>query len=259
MDNLVTIDRNVCRIVAWQQLILPAMVLSFGIVAKFPINIVSLMVVTATAGSVFASPAFALLLGLDRRQALQGMVMSTLMTPLSLYLGLTLLYGSSVNLNLDQYLERTAIFLVLPMLIFLAYRPIAKRMSEPALNAVFGFSRWAALWSLLVFGLGVMADLPVVAKVAPLKLLFYLLIVTTLCSAMLLLTTIVMYRHGRNHALTAAVLAAFRNVGLGFALLGESVNPDLDMYVGVSMIPLFLAPIILRLITAERHPAGVLA
>lgn len=211
-----------------------------------------MMIVTTTAGSVFASPAFAELLGLDRRLALQSMVLSTLFTPISLYLGLLVLLGSSVELQLWHYLERTGIFLALPILIFLAYRQVAIRLparSKPGIELV---ARWAALFALLVFGLGVMADLSGVLHENPLKVVFYLGITTLMCAAMLAITTIVMFRFGLTAALTGGVLAAFRNVGLGFALIGDSINPDLDIYVGVSMLPLFLAPIVLRMVTAER-------
>lgn len=255
LDAIVTVDKSVCRLVAWQQIVLPCIIISAGILAKFPDAIIAMMIVTTTAGSVFASPAFAQLLGLDRRLALQSMILSTLFTPISLYVGLLVLLGSSVELHLWHYLERTGIFLALPILIFLVYRQIAIRLPARATPGVELTARWAALVALLVFGLGVMADLNGVLETDPLKVVFYLGITTMMCAAMLAVTTIVMFRFGLTEALTGGVLAAFRNVGLGFALIGDGINPDLDIYVGVSMLPLFLAPIVLRAVTAERANA----
>jgi hypothetical protein len=48
------------------------------------------------------------------------------------------------------------------------------------------------------------------------------------------------------------VLSGFRNVGLGFALLGNMLGSDTAVYVGISQIPIFLAPLILRLIMTQN-------
>jgi hypothetical protein len=64
---------------------------------------------------------------------------------------------------------------------------------------------------------------------------------------MALLTTIVMYRQGINNALTASIVSGFRNVGLGFALIEATASPETAAYVGISQIPIFLAPLFMRL------------
>jgi predicted Na+-dependent transporter len=252
LNSVFAADKSVIRLVGWQQVVLPCIITAIGTLAKFPDSIIAMMVVTATAGSVFASPAFAALLGLDRRLALQSMVLSTLFTPISLYIGLFLLLGTTVDLDIAHYLQRTAIFLGLPMVIFLAYRQLAIRLPESTRPPIELTCRWAGLVALLVFGLGVMADLSAVLQTEPMKVVLYLGITTVICIVMLAITTIVMFRFGLTEALTSGILAAFRNVGLGFALVGDSVNTDLDIYVGVSMLPLFLAPIVLRIMTTER-------
>lgn len=67
LKDLFAFDQAVIRIVAWQQLLLPALVVSLGILAKLPDYIIVMMIVTACSGALFASPAIASLLKLDMR------------------------------------------------------------------------------------------------------------------------------------------------------------------------------------------------
>jgi predicted permease len=99
--ELVEIDRGTLRIVAWQMGVLPAIVVAAAVVLRLSDNVIMLLVVAACGGSLFASPALAQMLDLDRKQALQCMLLSTMVTPISLYAFLSILRGSgTVNLNL---------------------------------------------------------------------------------------------------------------------------------------------------------------
>ena len=62
------------------------------------------------------------------------------------------------------------------------------------------------------------------------------------------LTAVVMFRQGINDAITASIVSGFRNVGLGFVLLSGVSSEDTAVYVGISQIPIFLAPLILSFI-----------
>jgi hypothetical protein len=64
-----------------------------------------------------------------------------------------------------------------------------------------------------------------------------------------------MHRFGQSEALTAGILAGFRNVGLGYALVGETIGHQLAVYVGVSMLPMFITPVIIRVVYANRQEA----
>ena len=250
--ELVTFDPAVLRTVLWQQVVLPCIVIAVGILAKFPDVVVSLMIVTACAGSLFASPALADLLNLDRRRALQCMVLSTFVMPFSLFFFLGMFHGVNIYLNVEEYVRRTAIFLATPFAIFLIYRFIASNLRASATMRVDAAARWAAVLSLLVFGIGIMHAVADELRAHPMKVLFFLVIATTLCIGMLVLTTVVMYRFGLNEALTGGIVSGFRNVGLGFALVGEMVGADLAVYVGVSMLPVFIAPVVIRLVSLTK-------
>jgi len=245
-DDLFSVEPAVWRMVLWQQLLLPCLVIAAGILAKFPDTVVALMIVTTCAGSLFAAPALAELLSLDRRRALQCMVLSTLIMPASLFAFLSAFLGFNVELNFLEYTRRAVLFLIIPFSIFAVYRLIVRRLPEVATEHINGVGRWGSIISLLIFGIGVMASVSTQVYVNPLKVVFYLVIASSVAAGMLAVTTVVMFKHGFNEALTAGILSGFRNVGLGYALVGDMIGPELAPYVGVSMLPIFIAPLVIR-------------
>lgn len=247
--ELFTVDPTVWRMVLSQQVVLPCIVIAFGILARFPDYVVSLMIVTSCAGSLFASPALAGLLNLDQRRALQCMVLSTFLMPASLYVFLSLFHGANVHLNLGEYLQRAVIFLVVPFCLFTLYRYISGFLPRVAGQTIANASRWGSILALLIFGIGIMHAVAEHAQSNPGKLAFYLVLATILSIGMLIVTTIVMNRYGFKEALTAGILCGFRNVGLGLALVGDMIGSELAPYVGVSMLPIFIAPFVIRMMT----------
>ena len=249
-SELISIDHDMMRTLLWQQIVLPCIVISAGVVARIPDSIILLMIVTACSGSVFSSPALAEILGLDRKRALQAMVISTLFMPMSLYLFLSIFRGAQVELNIGAYLARTLVFLVAPFALLAVYRFFYRRQAEAVAERIDLVSRWATILALLVFGTGLMSAVSDKLESDPSRVLFMLGLATTLCLVMMGLTTIVMHRFGSQQALTVAVVSGFRNVGLGFALVGEMIGPDLAVYAGISLLPVFIAPLLLRVAMA---------
>jgi len=247
-EEFINLSPEVLRIVGWQQFVLPAIILAAGFLAKFNLTLITLTAVTACAGSLFASPAFADMLGLNRRRALQCMVLSTFVMPFSYTLFLTVIHGSNFHLEIRAFLRGSALFLVLPFGIFALYRLVAARLSENALAIAEDLSRSLSVVALLIFGIGIMGPASDLLRIDPSRFVLYLLLATTLGVGMAFLTTVVMFRQGFNDALTASVLSGFRNVGLGFALLGGMLGSETAVYVGISQVPIFLAPLVMRLI-----------
>lgn len=252
-QSLMSIDRKTWLISGWQQIVLPGLVLALGILAELPTHIVTMMIVTACAGSLFASPMMAGLLNLDRNQTVKSMIVSTLWTPVSLYVFLSLLYESGVQLDVSIYAQRAVVFLVVPFIFLLIYRIITRRLPEAAVEKFESGSRWGSVIALLIFGMGVVHPVAENLHTQPFTILLYLVIVSVLSFGMFLLTTIIFYRLGSKAALTAGVINGFRNVGLCMALVSDMLAPDLTLYVGVSMLPIFLAPAIIKLVTMQQR------
>ena len=254
--ELISVDRRVLRVLCWQLLVLPSLVMALGILCRLSPHVISLLTVTACSGALFASPALAALLELDQRQSLQCMVLSTLVMPVSLYFFLCVdsMQGAAINMDIQVYATRILIFLAVPAVLFAGYRRIDKRMTPPVRLYAEGVARWAVVVSLAVFGIGMMRSVAERLVSDPAQVYFFLGVTTILCIGMLMSTAIVMHRFGLSDALTAAILSGFRNVGLGYALIGEMIGPDLSVYVGIGLLPVFTAPFILKLIA--NHRAG---
>ena len=183
--ELTAVSHDVWRILAWQQLALPCLVISVGIISRFPDSIISLMIVTACSGALFASPALASLLDLDRRSALQCMVLSTLAMPFSMYGFLSVFKGTTASLDLLTYAIRVLIFLMIPSVFFLVFRQVCVRMPASARVTTETFSRWAVIASLAVFGIGMMRSVAEQLADSPFQVLFYLVLTATMCLGML--------------------------------------------------------------------------
>jgi BASS family bile acid:Na+ symporter len=204
------------------------------------------MAVTACAGSLFASPALADLLGLNQRKALQCMVLSTFIMPFSYFFFLTVILHSEVDIELAEFVGRSGLFLMLPAALFLFYSAYAEEMPDRIVQRIEISARWVTIIALMVFGLGIVGPAAEMLWTKPARFATFLLIVTILGVGMAFLTTIVMYREGINNALTASIVSGFRNVGLGFVLIQGSTHSEAAAYVGISQIPIFLAPLLMR-------------
>lgn len=255
--HLIAAEKSVWRLVLWQQVFLPCLVVAIGLLADFPETIVELMIVSACAGSLFASPMLAELLGLDRRHAVQCMVVSTIVMPASLWVCLSAFHGMNVPLNLADYAARVALFLGLPFAAFIVYGQVVTRIPSRASAVIETAARWGSVLALTVFGLGMMHSVGGLLADNPTKAIFLLSLAVCLNVGMFLLTVIVMYRYGLEIALTTGILSGFRNVGLGYALVGDALGSDLAAYIGLSMLPMFIAPMIIRIVILQQAASWV--
>jgi hypothetical protein len=247
IGEIFSFEPDILRIVFWQLFVLPSILLAATHMLKVSPVIVNLMAVTVCAGSLFASPALADLLGLNQRKALQCMVLSTFTMPLSYFVFFSVIMRSSVEIELAEFVGRTGIFLMLPAAIFLFYSAFAEGMKEEVTFRIEHGARWVTIISLMVFGLGIIGPAAKLLVADPSRFLTFLVVVTMLGAGMALLTTVVMFRQGITNALTASIVSGFRNVGLGFVLIQGTATEETAAYVGISQIPIFLAPLFMRL------------
>jgi hypothetical protein len=252
-DEVFSLDAKVWQIVLWQLLVLPAIIVSGAYLARIDSGITLLMVTTASAGSLFASPTFAELLQVNKQKALQCMVLSTFLMPVSYFIFFTLVLHADVEIDVMSFIHRCMIFLVLPLGLFLVYMGVAPGMPQKAVERIEGFSRRSTIAALMVFGLGIVGPARDLLWSEPQRFALYLVIVTVLGAGMAYLTAIVMYRQGISDSLTASIVSGFRNVGLGFVLLSGMAGQTTAEYVGVSQIPIFLAPLALSLFVGRQR------
>jgi hypothetical protein len=252
--EIFSLDRKVWQIVLWQLFVLPAIIVAAAHLAKVSSSITVLMVTTASAGSLFASPTFAELLQVNKQKALQCMILSTFLMPVSYFLFFTLVLHAEVNIDIMSFITRCMIFLVLPLGLFLVYMGYARCLPDKLANMFESGSRRITIFALMIFGVGILGPARDLLWSNYAQFILYLVIVTSLGAGMAYLTAIVMYRQGISDALTASIVSGFRNVGLGFVLLSGVPSETTAAYVGISQIPIFLAPLVLSFIVRGTRP-----
>jgi hypothetical protein len=252
-DQIFSLDWKVWQIVLWQLFVLPALIVSAAHLARFNWALTALMVTTASAGSLFASPTFAELLQVNKQKALQCMILSTFLMPASYFLFFTVVLQSEVNIDIMNFLNRCVTFLVFPLGLLLVYMGIARCLPARLADGIEYGARRLTIFTLVVFGVGIMGPARDLMWNQFGRFTLYLSIVMFLGAGMAYLTAIVMYRQGMSDALTASIVSGFRNVGLGFVLLSGVTDEHTAAYVGVSQIPIFLAPLVLSFLVKPKH------
>jgi bile acid:Na+ symporter, BASS family len=254
-DEVFSMDWKVWQIVFWQLFVLPAIVIAAAHLAKVNDSITALLVVTASAGSLFASPTFAELLDVNKRKALQCMILSTFLMPASYFLFFTGVLHASVSIDLMGFVNRCVLFLALPFGLFLLYMGYARCLPERVALTIEHGSRRMTILALICFGIGILGPARDLLWTDANRFMIYLAMVTSLGVGMAYLTAIVMYKQGITDALTASIVSGFRNVGLGFVLLSGMSLETMATYIGVSQIPIFLAPLVLNILMRRKESA----
>ena len=254
-SEIFTFDTMFWRIVLWQLGLLPAIILSAAYLGHVNSSITILMVTTASAGSIFASPTFAELLQVNKQRALQSMLLSTFLMPLSYFIFFTVVMHAQVTIDPWAFFNRCMTFLVMPLGFFLVYCGIEQDLPRRIPELVESVSRRATVLALMCFGIGIVGPARDLLWSDPSHFALYFAIVTILGVGMAYLTAIVMFRQVMNDALTASIVSGFRNVGLGFVLLSGTSSAASIEYVGISQIPVFLAPLVLNYLVNRRKTA----
>jgi predicted Na+-dependent transporter len=253
LDEVFSLEPAAWRIVMWQLFVLPTIIIAAAHLGRFSANVIALMAVTACAGSLFASPVLADLLGLNRGRALRCMILSTFIMPFSYFVFLDVVLHSSFNLHFGEFIGRSGIFLLLPTGLFLLYSAFAPDFSEAFTKKIERAARWVTVVALIIFGIGILGPAADLLRTDAQRFALYLFIVTGLGAGMAFLTAIVMYHQGITDAMTASVVSGFRNVGLGFVLIGANPEGETAAYVGISQIPIFFAPLVIHLLVGRKQ------
>lgn len=231
-------------LVVWQQFFLPGLVLAVGLMLGVERQFLYFVLVTVTSGSLFASPTLVQLMGLQQKLAVQTVILSTIAAPVSIFLSFSILHDENIRLNLAPFSERLLLYLVIPIVIFLIIRWFSRSWTETSKDRMDRVGRWGSVFSLVVFCFALEGEVAHVIQETPLLVLEYLAIAIGVAVCVAVLTRIAMYRFGIRSAMTASILASFRNVGLTFGLVGHLGGDDLAIYIGASQIPMFLSPLL---------------
>ncbi|MEL7469815.1 MAG: hypothetical protein AAFN27_15275 [Pseudomonadota bacterium] len=232
----------------WQMFGIPSIVTLVCFLTNADFLTTSVVIATTTAGSVFASPALAHLVGLDRSMAIRKMLLSTFIMPISLLFFGELNGMISRDLSLFNYVQHVIFFLILPMVIAVSYWETSPRFGKNGSARMLRFLHWAATVTMMGFCCGMMSKLHGAGPDHYAQLAHYILLVAAIVVAIYAVTGMLFAHLGRRSALTLGMLAANRNVALSFALISDVLPKDVLVYVAIAQFPIFLSPIVVRFV-----------
>lgn len=104
-----------------------------------------LMFLTACASSIFGSPAFARLCGLDAELTLKGVIAGNLLMPITLPLLIPLVFSGAADIDYGVYAARLLVFLVAPFIAAAVYQRWKGPVRCPAVSVLL---RWLVVSTL---------------------------------------------------------------------------------------------------------------
>ena len=230
-------------IALWQLVASPLLVwFAAGLVGLAP-ELRLVTVLQAAAPPIGSAAVFALILGLDGVLAVVATMATTLLLPLTLtpLVGL-LLPHTGLHVDLGAFFVRVSLVVVAPFALALALRRsigIARLARNDELLA--GLN----VVLLVVFAILVMDGVTARLLADP-RFIGVLFVTACVSTALLHLAGFALFRRaGAAAAYGAALLSGNRNMGLMLAITAGTAGPAFSLYVGVTQIPMYFAPLAL--------------
>lgn len=207
-----------------------------------------------TTSPVMATPAFALLIGLDAMLVLITLVTGTMVVPLVAPLMVQLVFGGSVALSPLALGLKLAVLLGGSLVVGLGLRRLIghKRIARNA-DVANGIN----VLVMMVFLMAMMGEVAPALWNDPWLFVRLLAMVFVVFYALLFLTTAVFWRIGWHKALSLGASFSQRNVGLMLAAT-SGMSSLVWLYMALAQLPVFLSPLLVRPMVTflERREAG---
>ncbi|MBE0585947.1 MAG: Na+-dependent transporter [Desulfofustis sp.] len=231
---------------AWTSVFVPlifaAGCLGLGLPAQSPDLFLALML-QAIASPIMAAPAFASLIGLDAALVLATLITSTALIPLTAPLFATLFLGPALSLApLALGLKLSAILAGSALVGFGARRVFGLAAIEKRTEAINGCN----IIFLFIFVAVIMEKVAGRFLAAPLLVIGLIMLAFSVYFAVLLLSTLLFWRTGRQRALALGFLASQRNMGLMLAATGGALPEMTWLYFALAQFPIYLGPYLLQ-------------
>ena len=256
LEVIGNVDRDGWLALIWQMAGIPALTALACFLLNADQLTTAVLIATTTAGSVFASPAIANLVGLDRKLSVRTMLLSTLAMPVSLLFFGELTGILPIDISLYTYVNHVVFFLLLPIVLAIAYWEVQPRLERAVGKTADQCMNLFATLALMGFCVGVMHKIHGTGEAHQARLVYYLLLISMVVVSTYVITGLVFAHLGRRATLTVGMLAANRNIALSFALISEFLPSAALTYVAVAQFPIFLAPIFVRTVRMLRRPGG---
>lgn len=235
-------DKSVWIVLLWQLLVLP-MLFYFITRPLLSSQLQLFAVISMCTGAITATTALSRLFDLNSALSLVVGLLGAVLMPIPLYFFLQLLVDDNVTLDLYAYSVRIVVFILLPLVVAYLLRKIISLEADRWLQSMMPS---VSLVLLVFFGLAVMDGVGELMLRDPARLLSYVLLAFGISLTVHMLSYIGLLFLGKRNATTAALLSAYRNMGLVAAIAGASLGEDFFIFLGVWQLPMYLLPLLLR-------------
>ena len=243
----------------WILLGAPVLTLAAVNLLGVPAGLAAALVFAAAAPPVTASPAFALLLGLDAPLALVVLVVGTALLPLTLGPVAFWLLDLELTVGLGPFLVRIAVFIGLPFVVSGVVRRLAGRapLDDRAIEI-----NGAIVLALVVFAIAIMDGVTARLLADPWTVALFAGAAFGLNIALQSLGTALFFWMGRRQALTMGLSSGYRNMAIMLVLTAGIAGPDMWLYVAMAQLPMYVLPMLTaalyrRLLAAESRDTVV--
>lgn len=199
------------------------------------------LVFAAAAPPVTASPAFALLLGLDAALALVLLVMGTELLPLTLMAVAFWLLDLELSIGLGPFLLRVAVYIVLPFAISAAARRFIQR---ERLDAHAVEINGLIVLALVVFAIAIMDGVAARLLAEPWTVAGFTASAFVLNMVLQGIGAGLFFWLGWRGALTMGLSSGYRNMAIMLVLTAGMAGPDMWLYVAIAQFPIFVMPMV---------------
>ncbi len=227
--------------VGWILLGAPALTLGAVTLLGLPPGLAVALVFAAAAPPVTASPAFALLLGLDAALALVVLVVGTALLPLTLGPVAFWLLDLELSVGLGPFLLRVAIFIVLPFAISGLSRGLVRR---DWLDARAREINGLIVAALVVFAIAIMDGVTARLLADPWTVALFGAAAFVLNFMLQALGAAGFLWMGRRQALTMGLSSGYRNMAIMLVLTAGIAGPDMWLYVAMAQFPMYILPML---------------
>lgn len=200
------------------------------------------LVLMAASSPVLSAATLSLLFGLDATLALAAMVLATLAVPLSLPPLLAALVDVRLSVSALHIALRLGVVIGVPIGLALVLRRL---IGAPRLRAGAVYLDGLSLLALLVFAIGVMDGVQVIAAASPLKVLGFTAAAFLSNLGLQGVTALGFSWLGRRRAVTAGLLAGNCNMALLLAALPQLGYADTALFFAIGQLPIYILPILL--------------
>lgn len=226
---------------SWMLLVAPVLTLAAARMLGVPEGLATALVFAAAAPPLTASPAFALLLGLDASLALVMLVAGTAILPFTLAAVAFGLLDLELTIGAGTFLARAAIFILLPFAISGIVRALVPRKTLDA-HAT-GINGWIVIF-LVVFAIAIMDGVAARLLDDPWTVAGFTAAAFILNLVLQALGAAGFFWLGWRGALTMGLASGYRNMAIMLVLTAGIAGPDMWLYVAVAQFPIFVMPML---------------